>query len=67
MNLRNKLSIVLAASATTLANCNELLGFELRQSNLQEPVSRGDPTARDRVLLHTHLQSSPLFGNSTDL
>ena len=66
MNLRNKLSILLAA-ISPLANCDKLLGFELRYTNLQEPVSRGDPTARDRVLLHTHLQSSPLYGNSTDL
>ena len=66
MNLRNQLSIVLAA-VIGLVNCDKLLGFELRSTNMQEPVSRGDPTARDRVLLHTHLQSSPLYGNSTDL
>jgi hypothetical protein len=31
---------------------------------LQESVAR---QSMDRMLLHTHLQSSPLYGNSTDL
>ncbi len=66
MKLINKL-FVLHAAVIPLANCVNLFGFELRSTNLQEPISLGDLKARDRALLHTHLQSSPLYGNVTDL
>ena len=67
MKLRNSLILALSGTSALLARGERMLGFELRESihQNQEAIS-ADPLSRDRVL-HTHLQSSPLYGNSTDL
>ena len=62
-----KTILLLALSSCLVTKGERMLGFELRESiHINQENVATDPIARDRVL-HTHLQSSPLYGNSTDL